>query len=156
MAKIFLNRSIAKDGTYSLKNGATRRLLLVINKINKDIECNVPFQGSIGTLEKGNASFIFVNEEKRKDDRIIFVFTDNGYGVSFHNEAPIFSATSIGGYGNSESTIAILNEGTLIECNSYKNRTESDFYLTDKEQGFVKVSLEEAISMLHSEDIQEI
>ena len=154
MAKIFLNRSIAKNETCSIRNGATKRLLLIINKTGQDIEYNVPFNGSIGTLEKGNTSFVFINTEKQTDNKILFVFIDNCYGVSLHNEEPIFFAVSTGGYGNSESTVAVCLENTLIEKHSYKNRTESDFVITNKEKGFLEVSLDEAMIMLHSQEIE--
>lgn len=155
MSIIFVNRSLKRDETYSMRNGATKRLLLVINKTGRDIEYNVPFNGSIGTLEKGNTAFIFINSEKRKDDKTLFVFIDGCYGVSLYKE-PIFLAVSTGGYGNSESTIAVCSENTLLEKHSYKNRTESDFVITNKEKGFVEISLPEAMLMLHNQEISEL
>ena len=157
MAKIFCNCSIEAGKNVSLKNGATKRLLLICNKMSTNIEANVPFNGKIGTLIKGNTSFIFINDEDkgRKDDRTLFILADDGYGIDFSQKEPIYYQTSTGGYGNSQSTIAILNYGTLIEFHSYKNRSESRFCFCG-EKGYENQSLSDVYTVFEGDSIQEI
>ena len=152
MSKIYVNKCIESGGSYALKNGATKRLLLVINKTGRDIEANIPFIGRVGTLEKANTSFVFINEARpeNKDDQELFVFVDSKYGVTFFNEDPIFYASSRGGYGNSKSTIAVLKKGTVIKCHSYKNRNEADFLITD-DKGFTDIPLSEIMEFIRDE-----
>lgn len=150
---IFTNFSLENDSKMEYTNGATRTNLVVINKTGSDIERNVPFQGKIGTLKKGKHFFVFLN--KGFDKRNLFVFLDGAYGCSFHFKKPIEMDISIGGYGNSESTLAILGEGTLIECHSYKFRRGSDFIRTTS-NGFEDVDSDEAELLLAPDDVVEI
>lgn len=150
--KIFVNRSIKKDGKIELQNGATRRTLVVVNKSGMDIEANIAFNGAIGTLNKGNHSFIFLNapnKKSRDDKRTMFVLADSGYGVRIHflDDTPFnFFEVSTGGYGNSESTIAVIEGEQVVEYFSYKYRTSSSYEKTDLEKGFIEMPIEDVIA----------
>lgn len=150
---IFTNFDLNVEEKCELKNGATRTTLVAINKTNDKIVGFKPFNGKLGTLKKGNHFFVFIN--KGFDSRNLFVFMDGGYGYTFHHKKPIAVDYSTGGYGNSESTLAILEEGTLIELHSYKNRRESR-WLRCTDRGFVSVSNEEATLELYSDNVEMI
>lgn len=160
--RIFVNRDICKDDKKELKNGATKRTLVVINKTGQDIKDNEAFEGVVGTLNKGNHSFVFLNkptEKSRKNNRTIFVLIDGNYGVKIKDENKIkFINTSVGGQGNSKSTIAVIEGETLIENYSYKNRSSSWYRKTDLEKGFVEIPIEDVITsgILGDELIEEV
>jgi len=130
MAKLYVNVKLnfksLDEKIWSAKNGATRRTLVVISKLgdigNKDcLICRV------GWLNKGNHSFIFLNPSN-KDDQILGLFLDHSYGYSLIKGKELFSASSVGGYGNSESKFGIYTLGTILKCETYKNRNGYDYY----------------------------
>lgn len=135
MAKVFLNKSLnfTNEGEiWSAKNGATRRELKVINKISAGE--NVDFvEAQLGKLDKGNHSFIFINEAKKNDNRIIGVFLNSSYAYDIVEGNEIFSNYSSGGCGNSCSQFGIYELGTLLKVHTYKNRKPASYYkLTEK------------------------
>jgi hypothetical protein len=139
MAKIYSNieLNLAEQGEiWKECNGATRRTLVVINKISeKRGKC---FRAKLGTLDKGRHSFIFINEERGVDNRILGIFLNDEYAYKLLEGEKLFSNYSLGGYGNSCSQFGIYGLGTLLEVNTYKNRnTPSFFRLT--EDGWVEV-----------------
>jgi hypothetical protein len=143
MAKIYSNVELSLDQQgeiWSAKNGATRRTLIVINKINE--QPGNYFRAKLGTLDKGNHSFIFINEEKEKDNRILGLFLNSDYGYRVLEGNEIFGNYSIGGPGNSCSQFGIYEAGTLLEVYTYKNRNTPSYYrLTDN--GWVEVPVYE-------------
>lgn len=151
---VFTNFNLRAGETAELKNGATRTTLVVVNKTGKEIKANEPFTALVGFLKKGNHAFVFLNEGVSEND--LFIFLDSGYGVTLHttDDKVKFFAVSTGGYGNSESTLAVLKSDVLIECHSYKNRQQSDFLRTATEKGFVKVRHEDAILELFAPEVQ--
>lgn len=165
--KIFVNQSLEKGGKIELQNGATRRTLMVVNKTGADIEANIAFEGAIGTLNKGNHSFIFLNtpnKKSRDDERTMFVLADAGYGIDVYysadhpDDTPVkFLETSVGGYGNSCSTIAVIEGEQIIEYFSYKHRTSSAYEKTDSEKGFIPIKIEDVvISGIIGDKLQEV
>lgn len=143
MAKIYSNVELSLDQQgkiWSAKNGATRRSLVVINKINQ--HPGNYFRAKLGTLDKGNHSFVFINEEKGKDNRILGLFLNSDYAYQILEGNELFSNCSSGGYGNSCSQFGIYEIGTLLEVNTYKNRNTPSYYrLTDN--GWVEVPVYE-------------
>lgn len=133
MATIIMNAGLNAGEKIELQNGATRPTLVIVNKMDRDIESGVPFKGSIGFLKKGNHNFIFLNEEKRTSSKTIGIHVKDGYGVELEQIADsdiLFQAYSTGGYGNSESDIIafeIPEDGCYVLENSYKNRRDSQF-----------------------------
>jgi hypothetical protein len=142
---VYCNCNLNAGDSLTLRNGATRRSLVLVNKTGADIHADTGFDARVGVLHKGNHFFVFLNVGKTEEDRYILV--DDGYGVSIHEKDPIDIDTSTGGPGNSESTLAVLSRGTLIERNSYKNRRGSTFLLCGS-NGFEKVPLADAWAML--------
>jgi RecA/RadA recombinase len=129
MAKIYSNieLSLDKQGEiWSACNGATRRTLVVINEINE--QPGVMFRAKLGTLNKGNHSFIFINEEKGTDERVLGIFLNNAYAYRVLEGKELFGTYSSGGYGNSCSRFGIYEVGALLEVNSYKNRNTPSYY----------------------------
>ena len=157
MSKVFFNEKIEKE--WSAQNGAKRRTLLVANKLDKTIEENKPIICRIGFLNKGNHSFIFVNEDKFKNEtKVLGVFVNSSYGYSVVEKdspenAEIFTASSFGGYGNSESKIGIYKEGTLLKIHTYKNRTDPSFCKLTQ-NGWQYISFEEYISSEKEDEVQ--
>jgi hypothetical protein len=122
---VYFNQNLASDEkAWSAKNGATRRELIVINKLGKEIETGVDCR--IGKLDKGNHSFLFLNPGH--DDRVLGVFLLNGYGYTVKEGEEVWTASSVGGYGNSESRIGIYSVGTLIYTHTYKNRRAGEYF----------------------------
>lgn len=151
---VFTNFNLPAGETAECKNGATKTSLVVVNKLGHEIKKNTPFSARVGFLRKGNHAFVFLNEGRSEND--LFIFLDAGYGVTFHttDDKVKFSEVSTGGYGNSESTLAVLKRDVLIECHSYKNRQQSDFFRTSPEKGFVKVRHEDAIVELFDPEVK--
>ncbi len=121
MAKIYSNIELSLDQQgeiWSASNGATRRTLVVINKINE--QPGIYFRAKLGTLDKGNHSFIFINEEKDNDERVLGLFLNSDYGYQVLEGKELFSNYSSGGYGNSCSQFGIYELGSLLEINTYK------------------------------------
>jgi hypothetical protein len=144
MSIVFFNSSISNQETaWSMSNGATRRVLKIINKTGKELEANKPHKVSLGFLDKGNHSFIFVNPENKKDDKSLAVFMNGSYGYQTDTK-PIFENYSSGGYGNSCSQFGIYNINTLFSINSYKNRTGKG-YIKFTEKGFESLKEEDII-----------
>jgi len=129
MAKIYSNIELSLDQQgeiWSASNGATRRTLVVINKINE--QPGNYFRAKLGTLDKGNHSFIFINEEERNDERVLGLFLNYEYGYQVLEGNELFTNYSLGGYGNSCSQFGIYEVGTLLEVNTYKNRNTPSYY----------------------------
>lgn len=143
MAKIYSNIELSLDQQgkiWSATNGATRRTLVVINKINE--QPGIYFRAKLGTLDKGNHSFIFINEEKDNDERVLGLFLNYHYGYQVLEGKELFSNYSSGGYGNSCSQFGIYELGTLLEINTYKNRNTPSYYRLT-ESGWVNVPVYE-------------
>lgn len=134
---------------WSASNGATRRTLVVINKINE--QPGNYFRAKLGTLDKGNHSFIFINEEKGEDERVLGLFLNSNYAYQVIEGKELFSNYSQGGYGNSCSQFGIYEEGTLLEVNTYKNRNTPSYYRLNNE-GWVEVPVHE----VNTSEIEEI
>lgn len=129
MAKIYSNIELSLDQQgeiWSASNGATRRTLVLINKINE--QPGNFFRAKLGTLDKGNHSFIFINEEKGNDERVLGLFLNSDYAYQVLEGKELFVNHSSGGYGNSCSKFGIYELGTLLEVNTYKNRNTPSYY----------------------------
>ena len=129
MAKIYSNIDLPLDNQgeiWSAQNGRTRRTLSLINKMRE--QPGTEFRAKLGTLDKGNHSFIFLNEEKGMDDRVLGLFLDSSYAYKVLEGKELFSNYSMGGYGNSCSMFGIYEIGALLEVNTYKNRTTPSYY----------------------------
>jgi hypothetical protein len=128
---IFCNKDLTgEENEWGAQNGATRRTLVLINKAKVE---GRKFNAQLGKLDKGNHSFIFINQPKPDDKRVVGIFLNSSYGYSIMEEhSPdnpvIFENSSYGGPGNSESKFGIYKVGTLIRENSYKNRRGYDYY----------------------------
>lgn len=143
MAKIYSNIELSLDQQgeiWSACNGATRRTLVVINKINE--QPGIMFRAKLGTLDKGNHSFIFINGENGNDERILGLFLNSAYGYQVLEGKELFSNYSSGGYGNSCSQFGLYELGTLLEINTYKNRNTPSYYRLT-ESGWVNVPVHE-------------
>ena len=130
MAKIFLNMELdlSKEGQiWEVSNGATRRTLVVINK-TQGYENSILFYAQLGFLDKGNHSFIFLNQPKENDNRVLGIFLNSSYAYQVLEGNEIYSNHSQGGYGNSCSMFGIYEVGTLLEVNTYKNRQTPDYF----------------------------
>lgn len=81
MSIVFFSSALpADESAWERSNGATRRVLKVVNKLGTDLPAGVPIRASLGFLDKGNHSFIFINPENRPDDRIFGGFLNSDYG----------------------------------------------------------------------------
>lgn len=139
MAKIYSNviLNLEKQGEiWNVSNGKTRRTLVVVNKINE--QSGNFFRAKLGTLDKGNHSFIFINEEKFDDDRVLGIFLNNAYAYQIISGREIYSNCSSGGYGNSCSQFGIYEVNTILEVNTYKNRNTPSYYRLS-ENGWIDV-----------------
>jgi len=152
MAKIYSNIELSLDQQgeiWSASNGATRRTLVLINKINE--QPGDFLRANLGTLDKGNHSFIFINEEKGEDNRVLGIFLNSAYGYQVLEGKELFSNYSSGGYGNSCSQFGIYKEGTLLEVNTYKNRNTPSYYrLTNN--GWIEIPVYE----VNTSEIEEV
>lgn len=143
MAKIYSNIELSLDQQgeiWSASNGATRRTLVVINKINE--QPGNYFRAKLGTLDKGKHSFIFINEEKGTDERILGLFLNSDYAYQVLEGKELFTNYSSGGSGNSCSQFGIYEVGTLLEVNTYKNRNTPSYYRLT-ESGWIDVPAHE-------------
>jgi hypothetical protein len=138
MARIFLNKNIEGNGrVWSAKNGATRTELVLIlndqdfpNGVNRTKE----IVGSIGFLDKGNHSFIFINKEKKKNSNsTVGVFLNSAYSFSLESGKELYSNYSSGGSGNSCSKFGVYTAGSIIKEHTYKHRTPSTYYILRKD-----------------------
>lgn len=156
---IYFNEKIEGKGkVWERQNGLTRRtLVLIVNE--KDFPDGIngkQVRGRIGWLKKGNHSFIFINKEKYPSDKVVGIFLNRQYGYSVcpreahtfeemqknpegaKSPYQIFSSSSYGGPGNSESRFGIYKVGTVIEVFTYKYRSPFTYYLLT-EKGWVKM-----------------
>jgi hypothetical protein len=122
MAKIFCNYrlSFSEEIVWQACNGATRQRLKVINKTALKGQMAV-FEASIGTYENARSSYLFLNPAKNGDTRVLGMFLNADYGFTLREGKELFSASSVGGYGNSESRMGIYEVGALVEVHTYKN-----------------------------------
>lgn len=123
-------------------NGATRPNLVIINKLGgQPDEYITTLRGAkLGTLDKGNHHFIFVNPDPSDLQPTIGVFLCESYGYTLIEGKELYVASSVGGYGNSCSKMGIYEVGALIATASYKcRRSPSHYRLTP--DGWVFVSL---------------
>ena len=134
---IYFNQNLPEEErAWSAKNGATRRELVIINKLGKEINAGIGIDCRVGKLDKGNHSFLFINPGH--DDRVLGVFLNNAYGYTVKEGEELWTASSIGGYGNSESRMGIYTVGTLIYNHTDKNRQTVSYYrLTDNGWEFI-------------------
>lgn len=167
--KVFFNQGLPAKGesekfpeqVWVAQNGATRRTLVVINKTGMEIPANQPFRCQLGFLNKGNHSFIFINPPRKGDNRTMGVFLNtaqgfdviNKYGAEAEKDGVVFSASSVGGYGNSESRMAVIRPGFFVAENSYKNRRGYYYWRFDPEEGWIDLGRDVPLS---PEEIQEI
>lgn len=155
MAKVWFSEKLnfENERIWTACNGATRRRLVVVNKLGTIGE-NVNFvEAQLGFLNKGNHSFIFINPPRKDDDRILGLFLCRGYGYRVVEGEELFTASSVGGPGNSESRFGVYTVGTLIACASYKMRRGETFYRLDPEYGWLWLGTDIA---LPGDEIQEI
>jgi len=136
MATVFFSKNLTcneKNIAWEAKNGATRKHLLVINKLGVEIPADTPIKCDLGVLDKNGKAYIFINPSKKEDSRILGVFICGSYGYTVKQGEELFVASSVGGYGNSESKMGIYTVGTVLAVHSYKNRSGDAFYvLTEK------------------------
>lgn len=140
MATVFLNQSVGvADGepVWSAKNGATRTHLKLIDS-GAIRETETKFKCSIGTLNKGNHSFIFLNPPKANDNRVLGVFLNSSYSFKLVEGKELFRADSEGGYGNSCSSFGVYEVGALLKVHTYKFRKSPSYYRLT-ESGWLEV-----------------
>jgi len=186
MATIFLNAGIAAtERPWSAKNGATRRELVLVNKTGREVAAGEALNASLGFLDKGNHSFIFLNPQRGEDSRVLGIFLCDSYGyrvvgrevpdgywsyqepfvsgydpdpeavkardewrarrdeyLSRLRETELYTASSVGGYGNSESRFGVYRPGTVIAVASYKGRQGETFSRLDPEKGWVSLGVD--------------
>lgn len=154
MSKIYSNIELHLDQQgviWSASNGATRRSLVVINKTTTNEEHGNYFRAQLGFLDKGNHSFIFINEEKGNDERILGLFFNTNCAYQILEGKELFANYSSGGGGNSCSRFGIYEVGTLLEVNTYKNRNTPSYYRLT-ESGWVYVPVHE----VYTSSIEEV
>lgn len=99
---------------------------------------------SVKVLEKGRTAFIFLNGVKpykpsmEFDPQTVGIFLNSNCGYSSDDSR--FEASSVGGYGNSESKFGVYDVGTEIEVYTYKRRQESSYINLDSKNGWESVS----------------
>ena len=149
-----------EERAWAASNGVTRRNLVVVNKLNIEIPANTFVKGRVGVLDKGNHSFIFLNKPKLLIKKRAIVL-NRGCGFDILNEQgqevePLYSASSIGGYGNSKSKMAILDGDKVayIQYHTYKMRHGYIYEKYIPSSGFKDVGVEEL--PWTSEEIQEV
>jgi hypothetical protein len=113
---------------WTRKNGATRRTLSLINKSNIKGEHQVIEGVSLGYLDKGNHSFIFINNEKNPNNKIVGIALCSDYGYRVVKGTELYTSSSVGGYGNSESRFGIYEVGTILAYDTYKSRRGELYY----------------------------
>ena len=136
MATVFFSKNLTcddKNVAWEAKNGATRKHLLVINKLGVEIPADTPIKCDLCVLDENEKVYIFINPSRKEDNRILGVFLCSSYGYTVKQGEELFVASSRGGYGNSESKMGIYTVGTVLAVHSYKNRSGDIFYiLTEK------------------------
>ncbi len=127
MATVFFSKNLTcddKNVAWEAKNGATRKHLLVINKLGVEIPAGTPIKCNLCVLDKNGETYIFINPPRTEDNRILGVFLCSSYGYTVKQGEELFVASSRGGYGNSESKMGIYTVGTVLAVHSYKILTE--------------------------------
>jgi hypothetical protein len=139
---VFFNKQIdfSNETVWQRQNGATRRTLVLINKIRGLGEADKIENAKVGFLNKGNHAFIFINppDKGQHDDRILGIFLNSKYGYSVLEGEELYGNYSQGGPGNSCSQFGIYTPGTLIEVDTYKHRTTPRYYRLT-ETGWIEV-----------------
>ena len=156
------NQTISADERgWSAQNGATRTTLLVVNKTGKEIESNKFYTDiSVGVLEKGNHSFVFLNQkEDDPRDRVLFLNMEYGFTAYDSNGTeikPLFKGESVGGYGNSRSMFAVYpgHQDMYFEEYTYKNRNDPNWKRYIPGEGFFPVGIHSVPFV--QDEIQEI
>jgi len=65
--KVFVDIKLPEDEQcWSACNGATRQILTIINKTEKELIPGIAYDVSLGTLDKGQHSYIFINNSKNQ------------------------------------------------------------------------------------------
>ena len=132
MAKIIANQNLdlsIQGEIWSASNGATRRTLIIINKTSGYEVPRTQFLAQIAFLDKGNHSFIFLNESKQEDKRVFGLFLNTSYSFDLVSGKELFSNTSSGGYGNSCSKFGLYEVGAILKEHTYKNRSSPTYHL---------------------------
>ncbi len=120
MPTIYFNHKLEGNETiWDASNGATRQNLFVINKMGKDFLLSEKVVCSVGFLDKGKHSFIFLNPPKGGDNRILGVFLCASYGYRLVKGKALYENSSVGGSGNSESKFGIYELGTILAEDSF-------------------------------------
>jgi hypothetical protein len=73
---IYFNAPLAVGAKSALQNGATRRVLTVVNKLDCCIVPNVPFAACVQQLRKGNHSFVFLNPQTMYLGQHLYILSD--------------------------------------------------------------------------------
>ncbi len=131
--KLFVNVELNEnERAWEAQNGATRRTLVIVNKTGKRIIPDEFVFVNVGTLDKGNHSFIFLNNPVsgvKTEAEVLGLFLNKQYGYKCLNEEDeIYAKSSVGGYGNSESKMGLYKLGAIIKVNTYKNRRGYHYY----------------------------
>jgi len=66
----YLEEHYGQNVVWRQKNGATRKELLVVNKLGVNIPQNMPVQCSLGTLDKNKKAYLFINKNAQ-DNRVL-------------------------------------------------------------------------------------
>lgn len=134
------------------RNGATRRILKLI--IEDDVEIindnnkgqSVIKNAEILVMNDKYESIIKVINSGKYENKYIGIFLNSEYGYDVITEkspddCEIFSASSVGGYGNSQSKFGIYKVGTILKVHTYKFRTPATYYRLT-ESGWIEISNE--------------
>jgi len=129
MPTIYLNRKLNfnTEQVWEACNGATRTRLVLVNKLGNVGE-TFSVEASLSTYEKGKHCFIFLNPPKPGDNRVLGIFLCKEYGYKVIKGEELYSASSYGGPGNSESKFGIYTLGTILAAHSYKHRQGDSYY----------------------------
>jgi hypothetical protein len=158
--KVIFNRTLdfepETEQIWSAQNGATRRTLVLISTLRLEAKDVQGVFARVGWLDKGNHSFIFLNPEKSQSKRIVGLYLCSGYGYVVIRGKELYTASSVGGYGNSESRFGLYEPGTIIAESSYKNRQGRDYYrLTAEKWEFLGTDVaidDDEVTMLPDEE----
>lgn len=133
-----MNNGIREDGLLKIiweaKNGATRNHLKIISEITTCPTSKPLFstRAQLNFFIKNNSAFIIVANGTTDNTPCanvgIFMVGRGGYGYKVKTGAELFTASSIGGPGNSESKFGIYLPGTIIAVNSFNNRDGEQYY----------------------------
>jgi hypothetical protein len=141
MAKIYFNKSLSfkQNELWYATNGATRNILILEHQLQSAPVGEVSeIRAKIALHHSGKTYRVILLDEDIKDERILGIFLNKycGYDIVEGTGEEIWSMTSTGGAGNSQSKIGIYTPGTILQVYSYKHRQGEDYYeLT--EQGWI-------------------